>query len=302
MRTLGETLGQIIIPMLTPFKANGDINYDEAEKLADFLITSKFCDTILVAGTTGEFNTLADQERLELFRVVKNAVAGRVPLVAGTGAGSAREGVKLTRAAEALGYDCAMVVGPYYCKPTQQGIYDYFAAIANSVDMPIMLYNIPIFTGMNVEPETVQRLSAIKNIRGIKDEAGINPTQMTDYRLVVPNDFTIYNGDDIMVLCGMVQGAAGVVSGFSHLAGDKMRRMIDHFQAGEIMAARAIHMSFHPFLKALSANGRINPVPILRAAVELAGHPIGRARLPLDEATADEKKLIHEQMVRCGIC
>lgn len=301
MKTLGETLGRIVIPMMTPFKDNGDINFAEAERLADFLISRKFCDSIVVAGTTGEFNTLEHEERIELFRVVKKAAAGRIPLVAGTGAGSAREAVKFTKAAEQLGYDCAMVVSPYYCKPTQDGIYDYFAAVAASVDLPIMLYNIPIFTGMNVEPETVRRLAQIKNIRGIKDEAGINPVQMTDYRLLVPDDFTIYNGDDIMVLCGLVQGAAGVISGFSHLAGDQMRAMINHFLAGEIEEARKYHMAFHPFLKDLAANSRINPVPILRAAVELAGHPIGRARLPLDEATEAEKNLAKRHLQRLGI-
>jgi 4-hydroxy-tetrahydrodipicolinate synthase len=300
MKTLGETFGKIIIPMVTPFKENGDVNYDEAEKLTDYLIEKKYCDSIVVAGTTGEFNTLEYDERIELFRVVKNTAAGRIPLMAGTGAGSTREAIKFSQAAEQIGYDCVMVVNPYYCKPTQEGVYNHFSSIAATVDVPVMLYNIPIFSGINIEPCTVHRLSKIKNICGIKDEAGINPVQMTDYRLVVPEDFTIYNGDDIMVLCGLAQGASGVVSGLSHLVGDQMRTMINHFLAGEIELARKYHMNFHPFLRFMGANNRVNPIPILRAAIEMAGHPIGRARLPLDEATDEEKRLLKKYLQRLG--
>jgi 4-hydroxy-tetrahydrodipicolinate synthase len=301
MQTLAEKLKHILIPLVTPFKENGDVNYAVAEELADFVIKKEYCDSIVVTGTTGEFNTLSSEERVELFKVVKNTVDGRVPLVAGTGAASAREAVKLTQEAERFGYDAAMVVGPYYCKPTQAGIFRYFETIATSVAMPIMLYNIPIFTGMNIEPETVSRLAEIENIMGIKDEAGINPTQMTDYALVTPDDFTIYNGDDIMVLCGLVQGAAGVVSGVSHICGHVMRDMIDAFLSGQMEKARRIHMALYPLLKAEVPNKRIHPNPVLRAGLEMIGIPVGPPRLPLDEPTPAEKEQFRQHLIRLQI-
>ena len=302
MAKLGDKLKQILVPLITPFeKGSQDVDYKMAEKLVEHLIAKNFCDTIIVAGTTGEFNTLSNEERIELFKVVKGAVKGRVPLVAGTGAASTRDAVKLTQEAEKLGYDAVMVVGPYYCKPSQEGIYQHYATIAANTGIDMMLYNIPIFTGMNISPETVARLSKIKNIVGIKDEAGINPTQMTEYAGITPKDFTIYNGDDIMILCGLVQGASGVVSGASHLIGDKIRKMINLFLDGKVAEARDIHMAIDPLFKAFCPNGRVNPMPVLRAAVELTGLPIGSGRLPLDEATPEEKENIKKHLVRLGV-
>jgi dihydrodipicolinate synthase len=302
MAKLGDKLKQILVPLITPFEEGSqDVDYKMAEKLVEHLISKNFCDTIIVAGTTGEFNTLSNEERIELFKVVKGAVNGRVPLVAGTGAASTRDAVKLTQAAEKLGYDAAMVVGPYYCKPSQEGIYQHYATIAANTGLEMMLYNIPIFTGMNISPETVGRLSKVKNIVGIKDEAGINPTQMTEYAGITPKDFTIYNGDDIMILCGLVQGACGVVSGASHLIGDKIRKMINLFLDGKVAEAREIHMAIDPLFKAFCPNGRVNPMPVLRAAVELIGLPVGAGRLPLDEATPEEKQNIKKHLIRLGV-
>jgi len=253
MKPLSDTLGTIIIPLLTPFTEQGDLNYGEAEKLVDHLITKKYCDSILVAGTTGEFHALNDEERIELYGVVKGAAAGRVPLLAGTGASSTAQALRLTQEAEKLGYAAAMVVSPYYCKPSQEGIYRHFETIAKNTKLPVVLYNIPL------------------------------------------------DGDDIMILCGMVQGAAGVISGGSHLLGDRIRRMIDLFLGGEVEQARAIHMALDPFFKALCPGGRVNPIPVLKAALELAGHPVGPPRLPLDPATAEEREAIKKHLVRLKV-
>jgi 4-hydroxy-tetrahydrodipicolinate synthase len=301
MKALSETLGQIVVPLVTPFKNDGDLNYEAAGKLVEHLIRKKYCDAILVAGTTGEFHALTRAEKIELFKVVKEAAAGRVALVAGTGAGSTREALLLTQEAEKLGYDAAMVVSPYYCKPNQEGIYRHFEMVARGTSLPIMLYNIPLFAGVNINPETVAKLSGIKNIRGIKDELGLNPTQMTEYSLTTPEDFAIYNGDDIMILCGLVQGAAGTVSGGCHLVGDKIRNMMELFLSGKNGQALQIHLALDPFFKALCPNGRVNPIPVLKAALEIAGHPVGLARLPLDPATAEERKQIREHLVRLGV-
>lgn len=303
-QTLGEKLGHIIIPLATPFTNDNkqEVDYDAAVSLVDHVIVNNLCDSIIVAGTSGEFNTLSIEERLELFQVVYDATKGRVPLVAGACAGSTKEAVLLTQRAEEIGYDAIMVVGPYYCKTTQEGVYQHFASVAKSTDLPVMLYNIPIFTSLNVDKETVARLAAdFPNIQGIKDEAGINPTQMTEYALVTPEGFTIYNGDDIMVLCGLIQGAAGVVSGASHIIGDKMRKMIDSFLSGNLSDAREIHMELDPFFKAFCSNGRINGIPLWKAAMNLCGLKVGPPRLPLVPATKEEIEIMRNHLQRIGI-
>jgi len=302
MKKLGELLKHIIVPMVTPFTRDGQgIDFKVTEKLIEHLISKNYCDSILVAGTTGEFNTLLYDERVELFKFVKKVVAGRRPLLAGTGAASTKETVSLIKKAEELGYGAAMVVAPYFCKPTQEGIFMHFKTIAQSTSLPIMLYNIPLFTGVNIDPLTVNRLAEFKNILGIKDEAGINPTQMTEYARVTPDHFTVYNGDDIMVLCGMVQGAAGVVSGGSHVIGDKMRNMIELFLAGKVKEAEKIHQALDPFFKSLGPVGGVNPIPGLKAAIEFMGIPVGPPRLPLVESTKEEKESIKKQLLRLGI-
>jgi 4-hydroxy-tetrahydrodipicolinate synthase len=303
MATLKEKLGRIIIPLVTPFTKNGAaVNFKEAAGLAGFLIEKKYCDAIAVTGTTGEFNTLNIAERIKMYQTVQEAAAGRVPLVAGAGAASLQDAVRLSQEAEKLGYAAAMVVAPYYCKPNQQGLYQFFATLAKSVSIDILLYNIPLFAGVNLQPELVSRLAdEFDNIRGIKDEAGINPTQMTEYARVTPPDFTIYNGDDLMVLCGLVQGAAGVVSGGSHLIGGKMREMIGYFLQGQNESALKIHQELDPFFRALTPNGRVNPVPLLKAALAIAGHRVGPPRLPLDEATPAERENIKKHLIRLNI-
>jgi 4-hydroxy-tetrahydrodipicolinate synthase len=298
---LDSKLGRVLTPMVTPFDDRGHVNYGEAERLADYIIGREYCDCIIVAGTTGEFYSLSTEERIELFAVVKKVVGGRVPVVAGAGSAYTGEVINLVKEAEKMDYEVAMVTAPFYCMPTQEGVYQFYKTIAESTSMQILLYNIPLFAGVNIDPETVTRLAGIKNITGIKEESGINPTQLTDYALATSEDFTIYNGDDIMVLCSMLQGAAGVISGGSHLIGDKIKNMIDFFLTGQNQKALEIHRLIYPLFKAFGQNGRFNPVPILRAAMEIAGHRVGPARLPLDSATQEEKEIIKKHLIRIGV-
>ncbi len=303
MQTLGEKLGHIVVPLATPFKeTTQDLDLDAAAALVDHVISNKLCDSLIVGGTSGEFNALSLDERRELFRAVKDAAAGRVPLVGGACSSATREAVELARLSERLGFDAIMALGPCYCKPTQEGVYRHFRAIAEATALPVMLYNIPIFTGLNVEKETVARLAAdMPNVVGIKDEAGINPTQMTEFLRVTPPGFTVYNGDDIMVLCGLAQGASGVVSGASHLIGRQMREMIDKFLAGDILGARKIHLALDPLFKDFCQNGRTNGIPIWKAAMNLCGLKVGPPRLPLAPATEAETETIRGHLVRLGI-
>ncbi len=303
MQKLGDKLGHIIIPLATPFHNDSlKVNYDAAARLADHVIAEGKCDSLIVSGTSGEFNAMSMQERLELYRVTKDAVGGRVPVVAGACANSTCNVVRLAQEAEKLGYDAVMALGPCYCKPTQQGGYLHFAHVAQSTSLPIMLYNIPIFMGFNLEKETLGRLvENFENIVAIKDEAGINPTQMSDYRQVVPDDFTIYNGDDIMVLCGLAQGAAGVVSGGSIVIGKLMRKMINAFVNGDVIGARKIHMDLDPLFKAFGSNGRLNPIPLWKAAINLCGLDVGLPRLPLEPATQAEINIMRSHLERLEI-
>ena len=299
---LSDRLGEIIVPMVTPFRrSDAKVDLAVVEELVEHLVSKNYCDTIMAAGTTGEFSTLSFEERIELFRVVKSANSGRKTIAAGTGAASTWETVKITQKAEDLGYEFAMVVAPYYCRPDQEGIYQHFKTVAENTRLQILLYNIPLFTGVNIDPPTVGRLSQIQNIAGIKEEAGLNPTQMTEYRLAADSIFTVYDGDDIMVLCGLVQGASGVVSGGSHLIGDKMREMIRAFKSGDQNLALKVHCELDPFFKSLSPPEGVNPIPGLKAAIEMAGIPVGPPRLPLSAVSDKHREKIKEQIRRLGV-
>jgi 4-hydroxy-tetrahydrodipicolinate synthase len=300
---IGKLLGRIIIPMVTPFKReNGDIDYPAAGKLIDHLISRNYCDSFLIAGTTGEFNTLSFAERVELLGFAKRTIAGRKPMVAGTGAASTREAILLTQEAEKLGCDAVMIVAPYFCQPTQEGLYAHYKTIAQNTGIAVILYNIPLFTGVNLHPETVGRLVAeCRNIVGIKDEAGINPTQMTAYARVTSDSFTIYNGDDVMVLCSLVQGAAGVVSGGSHIIGNQMRNMIERFLAGRVKEAEQIHKALDPLFRSFAPTGGVNPIAGVRTAIELTGVSVGPPRLPLVESTPEDQERVRQQLIRLGV-
>ena len=168
MPVLLETLGRVLIPLVSPFDDRDELNTEALANLVDYVIDKDYADTLIATGTTGEFYALSREERLLAFATIKEANAGRLPLMAGTGAATTREAMAYTREAEKLGYDCVMVVNPYYQKATQEGLYRHFKAVAESTTLPLVLYNIPLFTGVNIEPQTFKRLCGIPNILGIK--------------------------------------------------------------------------------------------------------------------------------------
>jgi 4-hydroxy-tetrahydrodipicolinate synthase len=289
MKTLLDIMGRVSVPLVTPFHANEEVNYEALGQLVDFIITRDYCDSIIVTGTTGEFYTLSDEERLAIWKTVKAANKGRVPLVAGVGSASTRTAVRFAGIAEEMGFDVAMCVLPYYGKPTQEGIRRHFEAVSAATKLPVLIYNIPLFTGVNMEPETLEQLAKIPNIWGIKEEAGIQPTQATSFALRTAQDFSIYCGDDTMVLQVLPQRGVGVVSGGSQVIGDLMKAMIDAYYKGDNAQAAGIYFKMAPFFAALNQNGRINPIPILRGAIEkVSGIKIGPPRSPQVPATAEE--------------
>lgn len=287
-----EKYGQILLPLITPYKENEEVDYDRYAELIEYLIRNDLCDSFIVTGTTGEASLLTFDERVKLIETAVKASAGRKPVIASTGCASTKETIALTKAAEALGVELCMVVCPFYNKPTQEGIYLHFKAVAESVKCDVMLYNIPIFVGVNLEPETVRRLAAIENIVGIKDEAGINPTQVTDFQLAaqdVDPEFVVYNGDDIMLLPTIVQGAKGLVSGGAHIFGHEIRQIFQAFAEGDNEKAKELFVPIYRFCKSTGQNGRILPNSILRPAIEaVTGIQLGNARLPLAPPTEEE--------------
>ena len=220
--------GQLLTAMVTPFDQNGDIDFKATRILVNYLIENG-TDGIVVAGTTGESPTLTTEEKVELFKFVAEVVNGRVPVIAGTGSNNTRASISLTKKAEEAGVDGIMLVVPYYNKPSQEGIYQHFKAIAESTSLPVMLYNIPGRSAVNMSVETIVRLSEINNIAAIKEASG-NLDSMAAIIEQTPSDFALYSGDDGLTLPVLAIGGAGVVSVASHIIGNEMQEMINSFK------------------------------------------------------------------------
>ena len=293
-------IGRLLTPMVTPFKPNGDVDFERAAGLAQWVYRKRRADSIIVSGTTGEFFSLTFQERVALMEAVWGAVGRKLPVIAGTGCASTRETIRLTREAERIGVDMAMVVAPFYSKPEQEGLYEHYRAVARSTSLPIMLYNIPLFTGSNIAPETFVRLAKIRNIVAVKEESGLNPLQTSRYLLSAPGDFRVYVGDDTMVLSVMAQGGHGVVSGGAQICGSDMRRLVDALVRGDLVEARKRHRIMFPLFEAFYQNDRINPIPLVRAGITLAGFDVGPPRSPLMPATPEEIRVLRRTMKERG--
>jgi 4-hydroxy-tetrahydrodipicolinate synthase len=300
MPKLSDIAGRLLLPLITPLMHDDTVDHDRVGELANYLLDQEYCDALVIAGTTGEFYALTLEERAALLRSAKEAVGSRAPLIAGTGAAATKHAVALTKAAASFGYDAVMVVAPYYSRPTQEGLRLHFEQVAAAADLPVMLYNIPLFAGANLAPQTVAALAKIPNIVAIKEEAAINPLQTTEFVLGTPQEFEVYCGDDVMALQALAQGAVGVVSGGSHVVGDLMRGAIDAFLAGDVAQATELHLKTYPFFKALLGEGRVNPIPLVREAVSLTWQPVGPPRLPQTPASDTERESLVRVLAELG--
>jgi len=300
-----EKYGKILVPLVTPFKEDQSVDYDAAVSITEKLIADKQADSIVLTGTTGEFFTMDFDERVKMFKVIKEAVGKKIPLMAGVGCASTIETIALAEKAEEIGFEIMMVVSPYYTKPTQKELYNHFKKVAESVNIQMMLYNIPIFTGVNINPETVARLSEIKNIVAIKEEAELNPKQITEFINATPDDFIIYCGDDPMILEAFAQGGteriAGIVSGGSHIIGIQLRKMIEMFNVGKVQEAAKLQQKYLPLFRIMGQNGRTNPVSLLKEAMKMVGYRAGIPRLPLIPGTEEEIVEVKRVMKQLGI-
>jgi len=275
--------GQVLTAMVTPFDQNGDVDFDATRALVNYFIENG-TDGLVVAGTTGESPTLSTEEKIELFKFVVDVVGGRIPVIAGTGSNNTRASISLTKQAEATGVDGIMLVAPYYNKPSQEGMYQHFTAIAESTSLPVMLYNIPGRSVVNMSVETIVRLSQIPNIVAIKEANG-NLDAMAEVISQTPSDFTLYSGDDGLTLPVLGIGGAGIVSVASHIIGNEMQEMINLFINGNIEEAAAAHRKLLPIMNALFAAPSPSPV---KAALNLKGINVGGVRLPMVPLTAEE--------------
>jgi len=283
MRT--ARFGTVVTAMITPMTADGAVDLDESKRLARWL-----CDHgsggLVVCGTTGEGPTLTDAEKLSLFSAVAEAVRDRAKVIANTGGNDTRKSVEFTKKAAACGVDGILAVGPYYNKPPQAGLIAHFSAIADASGLPVMIYNIPGRTAVNVLPDTLIELSAHPNIVAVKESSG-DMMQISEICARAPKGFEVYSGDDHLALPVAAVGGVGVVSVASHVAGDDIKAMLDASFVGDAAKAAGIHQRLLPLLRSLFAI--TSPIPV-KAAMARFGFSVGRCRLPLCELTAEQER------------
>lgn len=280
-------LGRLLTAMVTPFKSDGEVDYQQARNLTQALLDSG-SDGVVVSGTTGESPTLTAEEKLKLFSEIKSQMAGKGTLVAGTGSYDTRESQQLTKEAEKVGVDACLLVTPYYNRPTQQGLFEHFKAIASATALPCILYNVPSRTVTNITADTVIRLSQIDNIVGIKEASG-NLGQVAGIIQGTGDDFLVYSGNDGDTFSILAMGGYGAISVTSNLVGKQTKEMMEKLLAGEVQEAASIHRNLLPLIGALFIVP--NPVPV-KYALNYLGFPVGKPRLPLVEPDAKSAEII----------
>ena len=281
--------GEVITAMITPFKEDLSVDYVALEKLVNHLIENG-SDAILVAGTTGETPTLSHDEETEIFEFVKKVVNGRVKIIMGAGSNSTQTAIESSLKAKCLGADAILTVVPYYNKPSQKGMYQHFSSIAKAVDLPIILYNIPGRTGVNMLPATIAKLAKdFPNIVAVK-QSNADLDLISDIKSLCPADFTVYSGDDSLTLPMMSLGANGVISVASHIVGKEIKEMITAFNTGDNKKALNIHLKLYPIFKKLFMAP--NPVPV-KEALSRFGMIKNFVRNPLITLDEEEKKELY---------
>ncbi|HET7137040.1 MAG TPA: 4-hydroxy-tetrahydrodipicolinate synthase [Gaiellaceae bacterium] len=286
-------LGHVLTAIVTPFKDDGSVDFDAFQALCTHLVENG-SDGIVVAGTTGESPTLADDERLDLVRAALEAVGDRATVVAGTGTYSTSHSVHLTGAAHELGASAFLVVTPYYNKPPQRGIVAHFAEVARATDRPIVVYNIPARVVVNIEPETISQLAEVDNVRAVKQANG----DLDQARHIVASGLDLYAGDDNLIQPFLELGGIGGVCVHTHVVGPQVAEQVRAALTGDLERAREVDRQLEPSYDLLG----VAPNPIaIKAALRLLGHPVGGHRLPLVEASEDEVARVRGCLERLGL-
>ena len=282
--------------MVTPLDAKGELDEDGLRKNVNFQIKHGI-NGLVPVGTTGECATLNYEEHERAIEVTVDVAKGRVPVLAGTGSNSTKEAIMLTRYAREVGADGTLQVTPYYNKPTQRGLYEHFKEIAEAVDLPQVIYNVPSRTGVNIEPDTLAKLAKVKNIIGIKEASG-NLEQVMRMIKLTGENFAMISGEDSLTFPIMALGGVGVISVASNVAPEKVARMVSAFLDGDLTTARSLHYELLPLFKAMFIE--TNPGPV-KAAMNMLNMPAGPLRLPLVDMAPENKEKLRKALVETGL-
>jgi 4-hydroxy-tetrahydrodipicolinate synthase len=286
-------LGEILTAIVTPLKPDGSIDLDRFRALAAYLVDNG-SDGLVVTGTTGESPTLSDDERFVLYEAAVDEVGDRATVVAGTGTYSTAHSVHLTERADEIGVDAFLIVTPYYSKPPVRGIVEHFRAVATVSAKPLVVYNIPSRVVLNLEPEAIAQLAEIPTVRAVKQAY----PDLEQARAIVELGLDLYAGDDDLVLPFLELGGRGGICVHTHVVGPQVREMVARFRAGDLEGARALDEELRPAIEIIRA--ATNPIGI-KCALNLLGHDAGGLRLPLVEASADEREVVRGCLERLGL-
>lgn len=290
--------GRLLTAMVTPFNADGSINYEAGADFADWLLANG-SDGLVVEGSTGEAATMDMDEKIKFMQTIVARVNGRAKIVAGAGTNCTASTIDLVKKMEACGVDGVLVVGPYYNKPTQEGYYQHFAAVAKATKLPIIVYNVPGRTGGNIAPETVARLAAdFSNIVAIKEAAG-NVAQTAELYRVLPEDFSIYSGDDGLILPFLSVGACGLISVLANVNGNILQQLMQAYSEGRVKDAADLNKVMVPLAKAMFIES--NPIPIKAAVTKVTGIEAGAPRLPLTPINAAAEAKLDAALKAAGM-
>ncbi len=285
------------VAIATPFKENGEVNYDEFAKLIEFQIENG-TDAIIVCGTTGEAATMSEREHMDVVKFCIDRVAKRIPVIAGTGSNCTETAIELSKEAEEYGADAILSVTPYYNKATQGGLIAHFGAVAEAISLPIILYNVPSRTGCNILPETAVKLARdYDNIVGIKDASG-NISQTIKMMQLAEGSIDLYSGDDDQIVPIMSVGGLGVISVLSNIAPRQTHEICAKCLEGDFAAARELQFKAYPLVKALFSE--VNPIPV-KSALKMIGFEAGPLRLPLTELEPQNQELLRAEMKKYGL-
>lgn len=288
-----------LIPLVTPFDENGRLDEPALRNLVNYLIEEQAADALIPCGTTGESPTLSHAEHLMVIEIVRDETGGRVPVIAGTGSNSTAEAIEMTVAAEKLGVDGSLQVGPYYNRPSQQGIYEHFKAIAESTLLPLILYNIPFRTGRNIEVDTILRLSEIENIIGVKEASGdiLQVGAIIEETRKSGREFYVYSGEDPVTFLILCLGGQGCIAAVGHVLGKEFSHMCRLVWEGRLEEARELNFRVLPMVRALFCEP--NPTAI-KQTLNWMGVPVGGLRLPLIDMTEKGKDTLRAALVELG--
>ncbi len=283
------------VAIVTPFK-DDKINYKKLEELIEWHIEEK-TDAIIICGTTGESATMSDEERKNAIKFTVDTVKNRIPVIAGTGSNNTKYSIELSQYAENVGVDGLLIVTPYYNKTTQKGLIEHYKAIADKVNIPIIVYNVPGRTGLNILPKTLYELSKHSNIRAVKEASG-NIAQVTEVARLCKDNFYIYSGNDDMVVPLLSIGGVGVISVVANILPRDTHNMVTAYLKGDLDKAKKLQLDMKPLIDALFIE--TNPIPI-KEAMNLLGMEVGPTRLPLTSMTQDTKQILMNEMKTYGL-